>query len=142
MKTYSELLKLPSFEERFRYLQCTNGIGSATLGSLRWVAEDFYRTREWKDLRRFVSIRDAGCDLAVDDRPILGEKAVIHHLKPLTEEDFRDRTMFLLDPEFMILTTHMTHNAIHYGDEHLLVRNTPIERRANDTSPWRMEGMR
>lgn len=139
MKTYSELIKLPTFEERFQYLQCTNAIGSETLGSLRWVAEDFYRTKEWKDLRRFVTIRDNGCDLAIDDRPILGEKAIIHHLKPLTEEDFRDRTIFLLDPEFMVLTTHITHNAIHYGDKHLLARSLPVIRSANDTSPWRTE---
>ena len=137
MKTYSELILLPTFEDRFQYLQCTNSIGSSTLGSLRWIAEEFYRTKEWRDLRRFITIRDNGCDLAFDDRPIIGEKGTIHHIKPLTAEDFTGRTMFLLDPDYMVLTTHGTHNAIHYGDKTLLQRGTPNIRSANDTVPWR-----
>ncbi len=140
MKTFSKMLEFESFEDRFRYLQCTNGVGSSTLGSLRWIAEDFYRTKEWKDLRRFVIVRDMGCDLGVFDRPLLNEKGVIHHIKPLTADDFRERTMFLLDPEFMVLTSHATHNAIHYGDDHLLERSEPIIRRRNDTVPWKTEG--
>lgn len=137
MKSYSELILLPTFEDRFRYLQCQNGVGSSTLGSLRWLAEAFYRTKEWKDLRKFIELRDLGCDLAIDDRQILGEKGTIHHIKPLIAEDFRDRSMFLLDPEFMILTTHATHNAIHYGDESLIVKSTVNIRSHGDTIPWR-----
>lgn len=139
MKTFSEMLEFETFEERFRYLQCTNGVGSSTLGSLRWIAEEFYRTKEWKDLRKFVIVRDSGCDLAMFDRPLLNEKGIIHHIKPLTAEDFTERTMFLLDPDFMVLTSQATHNAIHYGDEGLLQRSMPIVRSRNDTSPWRME---
>lgn len=137
MKSYSELIELPTFEDRFRYLQCNSSIGSSTLGSLRWLAESFYRTKEWRDLQNYIRLRDAGCDLAIPDRMILGEKGTIHHIKPLTAEDFRDRTMFLLDPEYMILTTHHTHNAIHYGDESLIVKSVVNQRTANDTIPWR-----
>ena len=137
MKSYSELVLLPTFEDRFRYLQCQNGVGSSTLGSLRWLAEAFYRTKEWKDLRKFIELRDLGCDLAVEDRAILGERGTIHHIKPLTAEDFKERSMFLLDPEFMILTTHATHNAIHYGDESLIVKSEINTRSHGDTVPWR-----
>lgn len=140
MKTYSELIEIPSFEERFLYLQCTNSVGSSTLGSLRWIAEEFYRSKEWRDIKQYIALRDAGCDLAVSDRPIIGEKGTIHHIKPLTADDFTNRTMFLLDPDFMILTTHGTHNAIHYGSSNLLQRSMPTQRRAGDMAPWRMEG--
>lgn len=139
MKTYSELISLPTFEERFEYLRCGGSIGSSTLGSLRWLAEDFYRSREWFDIQKYVRLRDLGCDLAIEDRAIIGEKGTIHHIKPLAADDFRNRTMFLLDPEFMVLTTHATHNAIHYGDARLIVKSEVPVRKMNDTIPWRRE---
>jgi len=139
MKNYSELIQLPTFEERFRYLQCYSGVGSSTLGSLRWLAEKFYHSREWDDIQDYVKYRDGGCDLAIDDRLILGERGIVHHIKPLTVEDFNNRTMFLLDPEFMVLTSHMTHNAIHYGDETLIVKSSAMIRARNDMAPWRQE---
>ena len=135
IRTYSELITLSTFEERYKYLQLSSSIGEETFGFDRYLNQNFYRSKEWKRIRDFVIIRDNGCDLGVEDRTIHG-KIIIHHMNPIRTKDIQDVSDYLLNPEYLICTTHQTHNAIHYGDENLLVRN-PIERIANDTCPWR-----
>ena len=135
IRTYSELITLSTFEERYKYLQLSSSIGKETFGFDRYLNQNFYRSKEWKRIRDFVIIRDNGCDLGVEDRTIHG-KIIIHHMNPIRTKDIQDVSDYLLNPEYLICTTHQTHNAIHYGDENLLVRN-PIERTANDTCPWR-----
>ena len=135
IRTYSELITLSTFEERYKYLQLSSSIGEETFGFDRYLNQNFYRSKEWKRIRDFVIIRDNGCDLGIEDRTIYG-KIIIHHMNPIRTKDIQDVSDYLLDPEYLICTTHQTHNAIHYGDENLLVRN-PIERTANDTCPWR-----
>ena len=135
IRTYSELIMLSTFEERYKYLQLSSSIGEETFGFDRYLNQNFYRSKEWKRIRDFVIIRDNGCDLGVEDRTIHG-KIIIHHMNPIRTKDIQDVSDYLLNPEYLICTTHQTHNAIHYGDENLLVRN-PIERTANDTCPWR-----
>ena len=135
IRTYSELITLSTFEERYKYLQLSSSIGEETFGFDRYLNQNFYRSKEWKRIRDFVIIRDNGCDLGIEDRTIHG-KIIIHHMNPIRTKDIQDVSDYLLNPEYLICTTHQTHNAIHYGDENLLVRN-PIERTANDTCPWR-----
>lgn len=135
MRTYSELLKLPTFEDRFRYLRLDGSVGEATFGFDRYLNQRFYSSVEWKRIRRNVILRDNGCDLGVSDRSI-GGRILIHHMNPLTREDILERRETLMSPEFLICVSHETHNAIHYGDESLLV-TVPPERRPNDTCPWK-----
>lgn len=135
IKTYSELTKLHTFEERFRYLQLHGSVGRDTFGFDRIFNQMFYTSSEWKRVRYIVITRDNGCDLGIEGREIYG-KVVIHHLNPISLEDIENATEYLLNPEYLITTTHNTHNAIHYGDESKLVTN-PIERRRNDTCPWK-----
>lgn len=135
IKTYSELIALPTFEERFEYLRLDGSVGEQTFGFDRYINQIFYQSYEWKKIRDFVIIRDNGCDLGVDDYEIRG-KILIHHMNPITVKDIETCSEFLLNPEYLISTTHMTHNAIHYGDEHLLPKG-PIERKKYDTCPWR-----
>ena len=135
IKTYSELISLPTFEERFRYLQLKGSVGKDTFGFDRYLNQNFYRSAAWKRARDQVIIRDNGCDLGIEDRLICG-KVLIHHMNPMTLEDLEKRTEILLDPEYLITTIHSTHNAIHYGDSNLLA-SEPIERKKNDTCPWK-----
>lgn len=135
IKTYSELIALPTFEERFRYLRLRGAVGEDTFGFDRYLNQTFYRSAEWKRVRDLVIIRDNGCDLALEGHEIYG-KILIHHMNPITVKDIRTASEFLLNPDYLICVTHATHNAIHYGDEHLLVK-APIERTPNDTCPWR-----
>lgn len=135
IRTYSELIALPTFEERFKYLQLNGQVGESTFGFDRYMNQVFYRSQKWKSIRDFVIIRDCGCDLGVEGYDIHG-KIIIHHMNPLSMRDIETESDFLLNPDFLICTTHNTHNAIHYGDEKLLV-TAPIERTKNDTCPWR-----
>ncbi len=135
IRTYSELVTLPTFEERFKYLQLNGQVGESTFGFDRYMNQVFYRSQKWKSIRDFVIIRDCGCDLGVEGCDIHG-KIIIHHMNPLSMRDIETESDFLLNPDFLICTTHNTHNAIHYGDENLLV-TAPIERTKNDTCPWR-----
>ena len=135
IKTYSELITLPTFEERYRYLRLSGRVGEETFGFDRYLNQIFYNSREWRDIRDYVIVRDGGCDLGIADREIFG-KILIHHMNPIRQEDILRRSKFLLDPEYLISTVHNTHNAIHYGDESLLIL-APIERTKNDTCPWR-----
>lgn len=135
IRRYSELILLPTFEERFEYLKLGGTIGEDTFGFDRYLNQVFYRSKEWKRIRDEVIIRDNGCDLGVAGYDIF-ERILIHHMNPISIEDIEQRSDLLLNPEYLISTTHNTHNAIHYGDSNLLMLG-PIERIANDTSPWR-----
>lgn len=135
IKTYSELITLPTFEERYRYLRLRGSVGEDTFGFDRYLNQKFYRSVEWKRIRDQVIIRDNGCDLGLEDRAIHG-KIMIHHMNPITEKDIRYLTEILLNPEYLISVSHNTHNAIHYGDEDLLIK-APIVRTKHDTCPWK-----
>lgn len=135
IKTYSELVKLPTFEERYKYLRLSGRVGEDTFGFDRYMNQNFYRSTAWKRIRDEVIIRDDGCDLGIEDRIIQG-KILIHHMNPITDRDILGLTDILLDPEYLICVSHTTHNAIHYGDEGLLIPN-PIARAKNDTCPWK-----
>lgn len=135
IRTYSELVSLPTFKERYEYLRLNGSVGLDTFGFDRYLKQEFYRSKEWKSIRDQVIIRDNGCDLGVDGYEIYG-RIVIHHMNPILQTDILDRTQLLLDPDYLICTTHATHNAIHYGDEGLLPRE-PVERTRNDTCPWK-----
>lgn len=134
-RTYSELILLPTFEERYEYLKLGGTIGEETFGFDRYINQIFYRSKEWKKVRDLVIVRDNGCDLGISDREIYG-RIYIHHMNPISLEDFERKSDLLLNPEYLITLTHNTHNAIHYGDRSLLV-TAPIERTPNDTCPWR-----
>lgn len=135
IKCYSELSRLSTFEERYSYLQLKGSVGADTFGFDRYLNQIFYRSKEWKAVRDLVIIRDNGCDLGVLGYEIHG-RILIHHLNPISIEDIERRTSILLDPEYLICTTHNTHNAIHYGDEGLLSR-APVQRTKYDTCPWK-----
>lgn len=136
LRTYSELITLPTFEERYRYLRLGGRVGEDTFGFDRYLNQIFYRSPEWKAVRDFVIVRDNGCDLACPDREIFGSRILVHHMNPISVEDILDRSDVLLNPEYLVTTIKNTHDAIHYGDESLLV-TAPIERTKNDTCPWR-----
>lgn len=135
IRTYTELSRLPTFEERYRYLRITGRVGEETFGFDRYLNQVFYRSRKWKQIRDQVIVRDNGCDLGVEGYEIHG-RIIIHHMNPITLKDIEHESEFLLNPEFLICTIHNTHNAIHYGDESLLI-TAPIERVKNDTCPWK-----
>lgn len=135
IKSYSELIMIPTFVERFEYLKLDGTIGIDTFGHDRWLNQVLYRSPEWKRFRNRIIIRDNGCDLGIEGREIQG-KIIIHHLNPLTIEDVINRSYKIFDEENVISTMLLTHNAIHYGDEDLLMKD-PIIRTANDTCPWR-----
>lgn len=136
IKTYSELSRLQTFEERYRYLRLRGAVGEETFGFDRYLNQVFYqRSPKWKKVRDFVIVRDNGCDLGLDGYDIYG-KILVHHMNPITLKDLERESEYLLDPEFLICTSLNTHNAIHYGDESLLI-TTPIVRTKNDTCPWR-----
>ena len=135
IRTYTELSRLPTFEERYRYLRITGRVGEETFGFDRYLNQVFYRSRKWKQVRDHVIVRDNGCDLGVEGYEIYG-RIIIHHMNPITLKDIEHESEFLLDPEFLICTVHNTHNAIHYGNENLLI-TAPIERSKNDTCPWK-----
>lgn len=136
IKTYSELITLPTFRERFRYLKIGGRVGEETFGWDRKINQYFYqRSDEWKSIRNYVIVRDNGCDLGIEGYDIYSH-IIVHHINPITVEDIRTSSDYLLDPEFLICTSLNTHNAIHYGDESLLYTSL-IERTKNDTCPWR-----
>lgn len=135
IKTYSELILLPTFEERFKYLQLNGRVGDDTFGFDRYINQNFYRSAEWKRIRDLVIMRDNGCDLALEGYEIYG-RILIHHMNPITVKDVELSTEYLMNPEYLICVTHNTHNAIHYGDEKLLMKG-PVVRTKNDTCPWK-----
>lgn len=135
IRTYSELIQLPTYEERYRYLRLQGSVGKDTFGFDRYLNQKFYRSAEWKRVRDQVIIRDNGCDLGIEDRLIYG-RILIHHMNPITEKDIIRMSDALMNPEYLICVTHNTHNAIHYGDSDLLFTGF-VERRPNDTCPWK-----
>lgn len=135
IRTYSELITLPTFEDRYRYLQLNGAVGKDTFGFDRYINQQFYRSKEWQRIRDEVIIRDNACDLGMEGHEIHG-RIYVHHMNPIMVRDIQSNSDYLMNPEFLICTTHRTHNAIHYGDENLLAR-APIERTKNDTCPWR-----
>lgn len=134
-KCYSELIALPTFIERYRYLKLNGVVGEDTFGFKRWLNQVLYTSSDWKSFRREIARRDNGCDLAVRGFEVYGP-VIIHHIVPITYEDVLNRNKCLFDPENVILTQLGTHNAIHYGDESLL-NIAPVERAPNDTCPWK-----
>lgn len=135
IRTYTELSKLTTFKERYQYLQLNGAVGQDTFGFDRYLNQGFYKSKEWKSIRDQIIVRDNGCDLGVEGYDIHA-RIYIHHMNPILPKDIVDQTEFLLDPEYLICVTHNTHNAIHYGDESLLVTE-PVVRTPNDTCPWK-----
>lgn len=135
IKTYSELITFSTFEDRFEYLQLKGIVGQETFGFDRYLNQILYNSKEWKHLRNEIIVRDNGCDLALEGFEIHC-RILIHHINPITIDDVIKRREIVFDPENLICVTHNTHNAIHYGDKSLLITG-PIERRANDTCPWK-----
>lgn len=135
IRTYSELITIPDFLERFRYLKLSGRVGEDTFGHDRYLNQTLYKSPEWRRFRRDIIMRDNCCDLACEGFEIYG-KVLIHHLTPITIDDVLRRDLKIFDPDNVICTTMMTHNAIHYGDENLLTIG-PVERLPNDTCPWK-----
>ena len=134
IRRYSELKRLDTFEDRFKYLVLRGQVGEATFGFDRWINQEFYRSREWHRLRDEVIVRDNGCDLGVPGYEI-HDRLLVHHINPMTLEDIEHGDDVILDPQYLITTTHRTHNAIHYGDPRQLPRQL-VERRPGDTKLW------
>ena len=135
IRTYSELITLPTFKERYEYLKLNGRVGEETFGFDRYLNQAFYKSEEWRAVRDYVIVRDNGCDLGIKGHEIFG-KILIHHMNPISKRDILDRSDLLLNPEYLVCTIKNTHDAIHFGDENLLIV-APIERRKNDTCPWK-----
>ena len=134
IKTYSEMIELPDLESRYDYLKLDGIVGDSTFGYDRWMNQQFYRSSEWKRIRDFVLVRDYGCDLADREFPI-HSRPIIHHMNPMQVSDLTQHNEDVLDPEFLITTSHRTHNAIHYGDQNLIPKKF-IPRAQGDTKLW------
>lgn len=134
IRTVHELKRYKTFEDRFEYLRLTGVVGESTFGFDRYLNQRFYTSREWKDLRHEVIARDLGCDLGIEGYEIFS-RPIIHHMNPMTRQDIVHGNMDILNPDYLITTTHRTHNAIHYGDSSLLVKPF-AERRPGDTLLW------
>lgn len=136
MRTYSELIKLPTFKERFEYLKLDGRVGEDTFGFDRWLNQQFYNSKLWKDAKREVIIRDNGCDLGLEGYEMHG-RILVHHMNLIDKSDIVRKSDILLNPEYLISTCKRTHDAIHYGNIELAMSNRLIERRPNDTCPWK-----
>lgn len=136
IRSYSELVQLCTYEERFRYLSLEGVVGGDTFGFERYLNQQFYRSAEWKRARDIVISRDRGCDLGIPGREIQG-KILVHHMNPLTVADIQGGGEFMLDPEYLVCVSHETHNAIHYGDKSVCRADIPVKRQPGDTAPWK-----
>lgn len=136
IKTYSNLIQISSFIERYRYLRLGGKAGEITFGNERYLNQLLYRSPEWKRFRRDIILRDNGCDLGLDGYSIPG-RIIIHHINPITIEDVYERSPAIFDEDNVVCVSSRTHNAIHYGDEELLMIDDLVERKPNDTIPWR-----
>lgn len=134
-RTYSELIQIPTFIDRFKYLKLGGVVGEETFGYDRYLNQAFYQSYEWRRLRDQIIVRDCGCDLAMEGHEIF-DRILIHHMNPIRAEDILKHSEFVMDPEYLICTSKLTHDAIHFGDESILYHD-PIERKAGDTCPWR-----
>lgn len=140
IRTYTELMEIPTFLDRFRYLKLDGKVGEQTYETGRWFNQKFYRSGEWRDIRREVILRDFGCDLAdPEHRYSDGDTIVIHHMNPILLKDIREHSDYLLNPEYLISCTSNTHRAIHFGDESMVVPLEFVRRSQYDTSPWRSQ---
>lgn len=135
IRTYSELKRLKSFEERFDYLKLDGSVGQTTFGFDRYLNQMLYQSKRWRQVRDKVIMRDNGCDLGIEGYEI-HDQIIIHHLNPISIDDILEENDDIFNMEFLISTSKRTHNAIHYGDESLLPKG-PIERQPNDTCPWK-----
>ena len=133
---YEELIALPTFEERFEYLKIKGRVGEATFGSHRYLNQLLYKMSEWRSVRNKVIVRDKACDLAHPDYDLGSQPAYIHHLNPITIEDILEHRRIVFDPNNLITTSFITHQAIHYSDKDLLPM-IPTDRKPNDTCPWK-----
>ena len=137
IRTYTELIRLPTFIERYRYLKLGGKVGEETFGWERYLNQKFYQSYEWREFRRQIILRDNGCDLGVDGYEFgPGEMIFIHHMNVIDVNDIVSQTEFLMNPEYVISCRFATHNAIHYGNEDILPKD-PVERSKNDTCPWK-----
>lgn len=134
-KSYHEMIEISNFFDRFNYVKLEGYVGASTFGSNRYLNQMLYRSYEWKKFRNEIVLRDNGCDLADPDREI-GGIIIVHHLNPITIDDVAQRRSCVFDPDNVVCVSHITHEAIHYGDESLLVKD-PVERYPGDTIPWR-----
>lgn len=134
IKTYSELKQFDTFKERFEYLKINGSVGIETFGFDRYLNQALYTSKEWKRIRDYVITRDLGCDLGLDEYPIY-DKIIIHHMNPITQDDILNRKDDILNPEYLITTSHDTHNAIHYGDYNIIKKEFK-ERTIGDTKLW------
>ena len=135
IRTYSELITIPTFKERYEYLRLNGKVGEDTFGFDRWLNQVFYKSEAWLKVRDEVIVRDNGCDLGIPGREIYG-RVLVHHMNPIMVKDILDRTEYLLNPDYLICTSKNTHDAIHYSDSSILFTE-PIVRTLNDTCPWR-----
>lgn len=135
-KCYSELIKIPDFVGRYNYLRLFGKIGEDTFGYERYLNQVFYKSREWKRIRDEVIVRDQARDLGIEGRELIS-RIYIHHMNPITRKDLEQRSAFLLNPEYLITVSFDTHQAIHFGDNNLLMKD-PVIRTKNDTCPWRL----
>ena len=135
IRTYSELIQIPTFIERFEYLKLSGMVGETTFGGRRYLNQILYKTDKWLALRDRIIIRDNGCDLGILDRELYS-RITVHHMNPITIEDILSESPFVWDPEFLITSGDITHKAIHYSNSDLLVKE-PIIRRKYDTCPWK-----
>lgn len=135
-KSYSEMQTLSTFEERFSYVKLHGDVGEDTFGYDRFLNQDFYKSREWKQARAYVIARDNGCDLGIKDRPISGH-IYVHHINPLTKEDIINCSAKMFDPDNLVCVSQETHNAIHYGDESIVHKYDYVERSPDDQCPWK-----
>jgi hypothetical protein len=135
IRTFSELRRLPTFEERYEYLRLKGIVGESTFGFDRYLNQLLYRSDRWRKTRNAVIVRDNGCDLGIEDRDI-PEKILVHHMNPITMEDIEAGSESVFDSEFLICTSDKTHNAIHFSDINLLPK-LPVERKIGDTCPWK-----
>lgn len=136
MRTYGELIKIEKFLDRYEYLKLSGSVGAETFGFDRWLNQIFYRSPEWKHIREEIIIRDDGCDLGIRDRPI-GGRIYVHHMNPIDVKSIVERKSILLNPDFLICCSHNTHEAIHYGNSDILLPDKFVERKPNDTIPWK-----
>lgn len=134
IRTYTELVRLETLEERYQYLRLNGRVGEITFGHERYINQNFYRSKQWRDIRHEVIVRDQGCDLGIEGYEI-HKDIIIHHMNPMMPRDIAGGNSDILNPEYLITTTLLTHNAIHYGDERLLPRQL-VERRPGDTKLW------
>ena len=136
LRNYRELIKLPTFQERYNYLRLGGVVGKDTFGFDRYLNQALYSSGEWERFRNKIIIRDNGCDLAVPGRDILGDRIIIHHIVPLLVKDLKERSAAIFDEDNVVCVSFNTHEAIHFGDESLLPEEFK-ERRPNDTCPWK-----